>query len=531
MRAGEFEDGSLVLRAKIDMASPNINMRDPVLYRVRRITHHRTGDAWPIYPTYDYAHPISDAIEKITHSLCTLEFEDHRPLYDWLLANLPVPSRPQQIEFARLNLTYTVMSKRKLLQLVVEKHVVGLGRSAHADDRRPAPARVHAGGAARLLRARRRGQEGEHHRRGPPRVLRARGPEPARAAGAGGAAAAQGDHREPARGRGRAPRGGEQPRGSGGGDAARSRSRARSTSSRTTSARIRRRSTSASARARKCACATATSSGASASTRRPTARSPRCAAPTIPTRRAPGADTKRVQATIHWVSAAHGRRAEVRLYDRLFTSERPGAGDTDFLAELNPGSLEVLRRLHRRAEPGRRRGGDALPVRAPRLLRRRSRLDARSHGLQPHGHAARPVGEDQQGPEVVAPTSSGEDARRRCGSFLRHSSGRSACGRTGCDRGAFALTLRVPEEDPHRVRASRRPRARSHGRRGAAGPWDRGQQATSRPSRAGRWTAASRRAAAACWRSGRGDTCRGSRCGGRSASAAWSPRHPPGCGR
>src|SRR5688572_7267166 len=125
MRAGEFEDGSLVLRAKIDMASPNINMRDPVLYRVRRIHHHRTGDAWPIYPTYDYAHPISDAIEHITHSLCTLEFEDHRPLYDWLLANLPVPSRPQQIEFARLNLTYTVMSKRKLLELVEEGHVNG----------------------------------------------------------------------------------------------------------------------------------------------------------------------------------------------------------------------------------------------------------------------------------------------------------------------------------------------------------------------------------------------------------------------
>src|SRR5262245_43773453 len=125
MRAGEFPDGSLVLRAKIDMASPNINMRDPVLYRVRRITHHRTGDVWPIYPTYDYAHPISDAIEHITHSLCTLEFEDHRPLYDWLLEHLPVPSRPQQIEFARLNLTYTVMSKRKLLQLVVDKHVSG----------------------------------------------------------------------------------------------------------------------------------------------------------------------------------------------------------------------------------------------------------------------------------------------------------------------------------------------------------------------------------------------------------------------
>src|SRR6187399_2949351 len=125
MRAGEFPDGTHVLRARIDMASGNINMRDPTLYRIRHATHHRTGDAWPIYPTYDYAHPISDAIEGITHSLCTLEFEDHRPLYDWLLANLPVPSRPQQIEFARLNLTYTVMSKRKLLQLVEEGHVSG----------------------------------------------------------------------------------------------------------------------------------------------------------------------------------------------------------------------------------------------------------------------------------------------------------------------------------------------------------------------------------------------------------------------
>jgi glutaminyl-tRNA synthetase len=125
MRAGEFDDGAHVLRAKIDMASPNINMRDPVLYRIRRAHHHRTGNAWCIYPMYDFAHPPSDAIEHITHSLCTLEFEDHRPLYDWLVDNLPVPARPQQIEFARLNLTYTVMSKRKLLELVNEGHVHG----------------------------------------------------------------------------------------------------------------------------------------------------------------------------------------------------------------------------------------------------------------------------------------------------------------------------------------------------------------------------------------------------------------------
>jgi glutaminyl-tRNA synthetase len=124
MRAGEFPDGSRTLRAKIDMASPNINLRDPVMYRVLRATHHRTGDKWCIYPTYDFAHGQSDSIEGITHSICTLEFEDHRPLYDWFLDQLKI-HHPQQIEFARLNLTYTVMSKRKLLQLVQQKHVVG----------------------------------------------------------------------------------------------------------------------------------------------------------------------------------------------------------------------------------------------------------------------------------------------------------------------------------------------------------------------------------------------------------------------
>jgi glutaminyl-tRNA synthetase len=125
MRAGEFPDGAHVLRAKIDMASPNLNMRDPALYRIRHASHHRTGDTWCIYPMYDYAHPISDALEKITHSLCTLEFEDHRPLYDWLVENLFERDRPRQIEFARLNLNYTVMSKRKLLQLVQQKYVSG----------------------------------------------------------------------------------------------------------------------------------------------------------------------------------------------------------------------------------------------------------------------------------------------------------------------------------------------------------------------------------------------------------------------
>ncbi len=126
MRAGEFEDGSRVLRAKIDMASPNMNMRDPTLYRIRHgVIHHQTGNEWCLYPMYDYTHPISDALEGITHSLCTLEFEDHRPLYDWTLDNITIDCHPQQIEFSRLNLQYTVVSKRKLTQLVDEGHVEG----------------------------------------------------------------------------------------------------------------------------------------------------------------------------------------------------------------------------------------------------------------------------------------------------------------------------------------------------------------------------------------------------------------------
>ncbi|HPK27136.1 MAG TPA: glutamine--tRNA ligase, partial [Anaerolineaceae bacterium] len=124
MRAGEFPDGSRTLRAKIDMASPNLNLRDPIMYRILHAEHHRTGNKWCIYPMYDYAHCVSDSVEGITHSICTLEFEDHRPLYDWFLDELEL-YHPQQIEFARLNLTYTVMSKRKLLQLVQQNYVSG----------------------------------------------------------------------------------------------------------------------------------------------------------------------------------------------------------------------------------------------------------------------------------------------------------------------------------------------------------------------------------------------------------------------
>ena len=138
MRAGEFPDGSRTLRAKIDMASPNLNMRDPVMYRILHAEHHRTGNEWCIYPMYDFAHGQSDSIEGITHSICTLEFEDHRPLYDWYIEQLGI-YHPQQIEFDRLNLTYTLLSKRKLLQLVQRRPCARLGRS-RACPRSPASA-------------------------------------------------------------------------------------------------------------------------------------------------------------------------------------------------------------------------------------------------------------------------------------------------------------------------------------------------------------------------------------------------------
>ena len=158
MRDGAHPDGAMVLRAKIDMASPNINLRDPAIYRIKHAEHHNTGDKWCIYPMYTYAHPIEDALENITHSICTLEFEDQRPFYDWLLehlADLGLLARPlpRQYEFARLNLTYIVTSKRKLKQLVDEGHVERLGRPAHADAGRIAPARLHAAGDTALLRA------------------------------------------------------------------------------------------------------------------------------------------------------------------------------------------------------------------------------------------------------------------------------------------------------------------------------------------------------------------------------------------
>jgi glutaminyl-tRNA synthetase len=343
MRAGEFPDGSRVLRAKIDMASPNLNMRDPVLYRIRRAHHHRTGDAWCIYPMYDYAHPISDALERITHSICTLEFEDHRPLYDWLVQNLPLPGNPQQIEFARLNLTYTVMSKRKLLQLVTEKHVSGWD-----DPRIPT-----------ISGLRRRGYTPEAIRRFCDEIgvakrenvvdvgllefcvredLNRRAP---RAMGVlrplkvvlenypedrVEQMAVVNNPEDPAAGTRQVPFSRvlyieqddfmlDPPK------------------------KFFRLAPGREVRLRNAYLITCTEVVRNAAGE---VIELRCTYDPA-TRGGDAPDGRKVKATLHWVSAAHAVDAEVRLYDRLFTVESPGSGDSDFLAQLNPRSLEVLR--------------------------------------------------------------------------------------------------------------------------------------------------------------------------------------------
>ncbi len=158
MKAGEFPNGAMTLRAKIDLASGNFNMRDPVIYRINHMPHHATGDKWCIYPMYDFAHPIEDAMEHITHSLCSLEFEAHRPLYNWVIEHCDLPAKPRQIEFARLGIDHTVMSKRKLRLLGGRAPRRRLGRPADADALRPAPPRLYAPVHPQLLRAHRRGQ-------------------------------------------------------------------------------------------------------------------------------------------------------------------------------------------------------------------------------------------------------------------------------------------------------------------------------------------------------------------------------------
>jgi len=341
MRAGEFPDGAHVLRARIDMASPNLNMRDPVLYRIRRARHHRTGDAWCIYPMYDFAHPLSDAIEGITHSICTLEFEDHRPLYDWLVEHCRTETVPHQYEFARLNLNYTVMSKRRLLQLVTD------GRVAGWDDprmptlsglrRRGVPPEAIRAFAASVGVAKRNSTVDvgmlEHAirddlNRRSPRVMAVLRPLKVVIenwpAGRVDQLDAVNNPEDPAMGTRRVPFSGElwiehddfrevpPPK-------------------------YFRLSPGREVRLRWGYFVTCT--GVVKNDRGEVVEV-RCTYDPE-TRGGNAPDGRKVKATIHWVSAAHAVDAEVRLYDRLFAAEEPGG--EDWMTQINPESLEVLR--------------------------------------------------------------------------------------------------------------------------------------------------------------------------------------------
>jgi glutaminyl-tRNA synthetase len=346
MRAGEFPDGAHVLRARIDMASPNINMRDPTLYRIRHAAHHRTGDDWVIYPTYDYAHPISDAIEGITHSLCTLEFEDHRPLYDWCVDSLmetarEFKSRPQQIEFARLNLNYTVMSKRKLLALV-QQHLVsgwddprlptiaGLRRRGYtAEAVRDFCARI---GVAKkenvidiaLLEHSVREDLNQHARRAlavlrPLKLVIENYPD-----GHVEQLEAVNNPEDSSAGTRRIP-------------FSRVLYIERDDFMEIPPKKFFRLSPGSEVRLRyayiiKCERVVKDASGAITEVR--------CS---YDSESLTGATaSRRVKGTIHWVSAEHAGDADIRLYDRLFRSEDPGADGRDPLDDLNPESLEVI---------------------------------------------------------------------------------------------------------------------------------------------------------------------------------------------
>jgi len=341
MRAGELEDGAAVLRAKIDMASPNINMRDPVLYRIKHEDHHRTGGKWCIYPMYDYAHPLSDAIEGITHSICTLEFEDHRPLYDWLIENVPVPSRPRQYEFARLNLNYTVMSKRKLLRLVAEGHVRGWD-----DPRMPTIAALRRRGytpaairnfADRVGVAKRENVIDvgllefcvrEDLNLAAPRVMGVLRPLPVvienYPEGQSEELQSPNNPEDPSAGTRKVPF-----------------SRVvyieRDDFMENPPKKFFRLAPGREVRLRSAYFITCTdvikdADGAIVELR---------ATYDPATRGGDAPDGRRPKATLHWVSAAHAVECEVRLYDRLFNVEDPEAGG-DFLARLNPHSIEIV---------------------------------------------------------------------------------------------------------------------------------------------------------------------------------------------
>ena len=358
MRAGEFADGSRTLRAKIDMGSPNLNMRDPVLYRVKRDPHPRTGATWCIYPMYDYAHPISDAIEGITHSICTLEFEDHRPLYDWCLNDFAGRSRPQQIEFARLNLSYTVMSKRKLKQLVEEGRVKGWD-----DPRMPT-----------LAGLRRRGYTPEAIRNFADLI------GVAKADSIVDVGVLEYAIRHDLESRARrvmcvqrplkvvltnyttavdaidAPYYPD--------DAAKFGTRKlplghtlyieRDDFMEDPPKKFYRLAPGREVRLRygyTIKCEKVVKDAAGEIVELQCTYDPATRGGTTP-------DGRKVQGTIHWVSAEHALPVEVRLYDRLFTVDNPGSGDSDFLQQINPQSLEVLPRALAEPSLAEARAGD-----------------------------------------------------------------------------------------------------------------------------------------------------------------------------
>jgi len=348
MRAGAHADGSMVLRAKIDMSSPNINLRDPAIYRVRKATHHRTGDAWCIYPMYAYAHPIEDALEQITHSICTLEFEDQRPFYDWLLERLAeggllAKPLPQQLEFARLNLSHVVLSKRKLIQLVDEKHVEGWD-----DPRLPT-----------LAGARRRGYTPEGFRQFAERIGVSKSDSwidygvldecmrehlnqvaPRRIAVLDPLKLIIDNYPEGAEEECHAPNHPQKPElGKRAVPFSRELWIEREDFMETPAKGYFRLYAGNKVRLRygfviECTGCDKDASGNIVAVH--------CNYFSDSKSGTPGSDTYKVKGNIHWVSAAHACECEVRLYDRLFKSPHPGAGDRDFLLDLNPDAKKII---------------------------------------------------------------------------------------------------------------------------------------------------------------------------------------------
>ena len=348
MRSGKHPDGSMVLRAKIDMTSPNINLRDPAIYRIKRATHHRTGDAWCIYPMYTYAHPIEDALERITHSICTLEFEDQRPFYDWLLERLAeggllARPLPQQIEFARLNLSYVVLSKRKLIQLVEEKHVAGWD-----DPRLPT-----------LVGARRRGYTPEGFRLFAERIGVSKSDSwidygvleecmrehlnavaPRRIAVLDPVKLVIDNYPDGKEEECLAPNHPQQPEL---GKRALPFSRElwieREDFMEVPAKGYFRLYPGNKVRLRYGFVIECTGCDKDAAGK---VSAVHCSYYADSKSGTPGADGYKVKGNIHWVSAAHAYQCEVRLYDRLFKSPHPGAGDRDFLLDINPDAKKVI---------------------------------------------------------------------------------------------------------------------------------------------------------------------------------------------